>query len=234
MTLQEYLQEDGKGKYAPYVVPDLVPPAGEKAELLIVLESPHIDELKTGKPLSGSAGCSALKFLAPAASSREPLGLYIAQRHGTGDFRVAIVNVSPVPLQVQAYLKSDPSPILAASDWATMLAIQGSQANSISELRVIEQQSTNRLLISGLQRRVNMFELSSAATVFTSGAFAHRTWKEIAPRHPNTTLSIPHPSRSQWQRTLTRSYKTQEAEQRRLEHKKNLLKLQTLFIANTI
>ncbi len=197
-----------------------------------MLESPHIDELQTGKPLSGSAGCSALKFLAPAASSREPLGPYIAQRHGIGDFRVAIVNASPVPLQVQAYLKSDPSPILPASDWATMLAIQGSQASSISGLRVIEQQAANRLLIPGLQRRVNMFEFSSTATVFTSGAFAQRSWKEVKLLQPTVALQIPHPSRNLWQRTMTSPCNTKNAELRRLEHKKNLLELQSSFAAN--
>lgn len=211
----------------------LVPPGDEKVELLIVLESPHIDELETGKPLSGSAGCSALRFLAPAASSREPLGPYIAQRHHTGDFRVAIVNVSPVPLQVQAYLNSDPSPILPASDWATMLAIQGSQASSISELRVIKQQDTNRLLIPRLQGRVDMLELSSTATIFTSGIFAQRCWKEVTLRQPGASLPIPHPSRSLWQKTMTSPCKTRDAELRRLKHKKNLLRLQTLFTAST-
>ncbi len=201
--------------------------------MLIVLESPHFDELRTGKPLSGSAGCAALKFLAPATSSQEPLGPYIAQRHDTGDFRVAIVNVSPVPLQVQAYLESMPSPLLPAADWAVMLAIQGSQKEAVSKLSSINEQDANRLLIPGLQRRISTLDLSSTAVIFTSGTFAQRSWQEIASRPPMTTLPIPHPSRNLWQKTTNSVCNTPRAELRRKVHEKNLTELRRLFTAST-
>lgn len=233
MTLREYLQEDGTGRYAQYLVPDLVPPAGAKVELLIVLESPHVDELKTGTPISGGAGRAALKFLLPEGSPPEPLGSFVAQRHAANDFRVAIVNACPVPLQVQAYLASNPSPLLPAADWAVMLAIQGSQKRTISEIRSVNEQDANHLLIPGLQRRISALDLSNTATVFTSGTFAQRSWKEMTSQPPATVLPIPHPSRNLWQKTMTSAYATHLAELRRKEHERNLLALKALFASRT-
>jgi hypothetical protein len=54
--LQQYIEEDGTGGFVSYCVRDLVPSNHEVLDLLLLLESPHIDELRTGIPLSGEAG----------------------------------------------------------------------------------------------------------------------------------------------------------------------------------
>jgi hypothetical protein len=99
----DYLSEDGSGKYWRWHVPDLVP-SNRAVELVFVFESPHVDELKAGLPVVGAAGKSALRFLLPDQAGDLSLGRFVQQRHAAGDDRIAILNVSNVPMQAAAFL----------------------------------------------------------------------------------------------------------------------------------
>lgn len=234
MTIESYLQENGSGDYARYRVADIAPPAGVEAELLIVLESPHVEELNVGIPVSGRAGRSALRFLIPSAHPNEALGPWItSRRRSNSDYRIAILNVSPVPLQVQAYLNHDPSPLLPAADWAALSAIQASQSRSIDKLATVAERNANRLLASGLESRLATIKMSATSTAVLAGAVAERTWAETVSKSAATTLTVPHPSMSGWQKAAKSTYTTAAAEQRRKAHAANLDKLRTLFTALT-
>ena len=99
MSLRAYLSEDGTGPYAHYYVRDLLGEDTRKLELLLILESPHTQEIRTKIPLSGSAGVAASKFLFGGKPPHEPLGLHVARRAKGRELRVGLMNVSPVPLQ---------------------------------------------------------------------------------------------------------------------------------------
>lgn len=72
MSVKQYLEEGGGGAFAKFVVPDLVSLKSEVA-LLLILESPHIDELRTGTPLSGESGQAALRVLEAVGDPPEAL-----------------------------------------------------------------------------------------------------------------------------------------------------------------
>jgi len=119
VTLRQYLQESGTGSFKKYRVPDLLPERGYEVEVLLVVESPHIDELRTGLPLSGDAGRRALTFLLPSGRLPEALGPYLAGLHTTNNPRMGILNVCPVPLQSGAFARHRMPPDLPQSDWET-------------------------------------------------------------------------------------------------------------------
>jgi hypothetical protein len=101
-----YLSEDGSGIYARWHVPDLVP-SSRAVELVFVFESPHVDELRTGLPVVGTAGRSALRFLGPGQPKDRSLGHFVQQSHAAGDGRIAILNVSNVPMQETAFIDDE-------------------------------------------------------------------------------------------------------------------------------
>lgn len=230
--LRNYLQEDGTGPYSRYRVPDLVPPRGVKAELLMLLESPHLDELRNGIPLSGSAGRAASRFLFPACRTSTALGEFIKGRHARNDFRVAIVNVSPVPLQEKAFERSVSSPNLSGNDWAILSAIQQSNKRAVTDLPGSIEQDTNRLLLPGLRSRLAEIELTNSATLFLAGTFAERTWKDLGASSHSAHRSIPHPSWNGWEKATKSTYKTPAAERRRQVHARNLQELRVIFSAS--
>jgi hypothetical protein len=218
--LQRYLQEDGSGSYRRYRVPDLVPQAGAATELLIVLESPHIDELRTGVPASGGTGRAALKFLSPTGTRIEALGHLVASRQAEGDFRIAILNVSPVPLQNSAFAKHEAPHDLTIDDWRVIAEIQRSQASDIADLKSTRAQSVSQFFIQRLQSRISSLDLSSAMIVI-AGTFVQRTWPLILTPRAQSTLRIPHPSNGWWTRT------------ERPEYIRNLAELKIRFAQNS-
>lgn len=204
--MQAYLHEDGNGSYARHRVPDLVPPDDVACELVFVLESPHIDELRTGIPLSGSTGKSALKFLNPNGQPPEALGPFVASLHARGDFRIAIINASPVPLQEKAFNGHRSPPNLGPSDWNLLKTIQASQKDDVSNLSTTAEQETNQMLQPGLQARLTRLTIAKNANIFLAGIFVQRTWALLTAPPLQTTLAIPHPSNGWWTRTRRKKW----------------------------
>ncbi|WP_157421481.1 hypothetical protein [Agromyces sp. Leaf222] len=201
MTLQQYLQEDGTGTFRNFRVPDLVPGSGDDIELLLVLESPHVDELRTGRPLAGDAGQRALAFLSPTGKPQAALGPYLALLHANSDFRIGIINVSPVPLQSAAFARHRLPPVLVQSDWELLEMVRSHRASTIANLPTRTARNANTILLPGLQARLDGVNLSSNATVFIAGNFVHRTWESLASPPKRVMLPIPHPSNGWWTRT---------------------------------
>lgn len=206
VTMRAYLHEDGNGEYARYRVPDLVPPAGIVCELVIVLESPHSDELRTGIPMSGSTGQAALQFLAPSGRPPEALGPFIASLHANGDFRVSIINSSPVPLQEKAFNGHQLRPDLSPSEWNLLKAIQASQKDDVADLSTTAEQEANQMLWPGLQSRFEHLTMTEDTKIFLAGIVVQRTWALLAKPPSQTTLAIPHPSNGWWTRTKRKEW----------------------------
>ena len=205
MTLRQYIEEDGTGPFKNYLIPDLLPRNGQKVDLLLVLESPHRDELRTGLPLAGDAGQRALSFLAPAGDPPEALGPYVSARHANGDTRIGIVNVSPVPLQKGAFAGHRMPPALSSAEWKLLEAVRSRPATTISSLSSAAEADVNQSLHPSFSARLAAVRQSPPALVFIAGTFVHRTWNSIGST-PGTVLPIPHPSNGWWARTPRPAY----------------------------
>lgn len=74
---------------AMYYVPDIIQP---NSKFIIILESPHKDEVKTGAPLSGASGIAVSRVL---FSKQEPLGLIVR----THNLPCSIINTFQCPIK---------------------------------------------------------------------------------------------------------------------------------------
>lgn len=222
MATHEYLSEDGAGGFARCVVRDLVPLGGQAADLLLVFESPHTEELRTGVPVSGRAGQAALNALSIAISPPQSLGLSIASRHVGGDARVGIMNASQVPLQLAAYQLHAAMPAVSNLDWDLLSRMRKSSEDDIDAMLDPRVRAASRLLLPSLQQRLSRIEFAPNATVVTAGKFAQRSWNSLSSRPSATNLAVPHPSNGWWKRSTASP-----------QHRANLEKLKRLFAIHT-
>lgn len=204
MTLTEYLQEDGRGGFANYLVRDLVPREGVPTEWLLLVESPHTDELRTGTPLAGGAGQAARNVLTPTGAPPEALGPFVAGRHRLGDYGVAILNVSRVPLQLAAFSHHRSRQEVAHLDWHLLKRVRTNDKDHIDDIADQQVVETSRLLLPSLQLRVSQLDFATRAVVVPAGKFALRHWNSLANQPKVATLPIPHPSNGWWTRATSR------------------------------
>jgi hypothetical protein len=194
----DYLNENGSGIYARWHVPDLVP-SDRAVELVFVFESPHVDELRTGLPVVGAAGKSALRFLLPGQPKDRSLGRFVQQSHAAGDDRIAILNVSNVPMQEAAFVDAE-APDLGEAEWTVIEKVRRSRARSLSSMRGTETRAISEVLVDGLRHRLSGVATGSEGRVVAAGTFAQRM---VAAAYPDLTpspLRVPHPSFNQWNR----------------------------------
>lgn len=196
MTVEAYLRGTGVGACATFLVPDLTGPHGSPVDLVMVLESPHVDELHAKHPLAGRAGREALAFLAGNVGVDKSLGEEVARRHKNRDFRLAIVNVSQVPLQRQAITSATP---LDDKRWIQLEGLRRSQARDIHRLRAPRRRYAESLL-ADLSRRVALLGIRPATTVAAAGKFAQMFWRSLPSAPACELLEVPHPARRQWAR----------------------------------
>ena len=182
MTVDAYLQETGAGAYREFLVPDLTSGHGSPVDLVLLLESPHVDELHAKHPLAGRAGRDALAFLAGNVDADRSLGEEVARRQQSGDFRMAIVNVSQVPLQRQAITMATP---LDDKQWTAVEGLRRSRAREVQTLRAARRQYAEYLL-SDFGRRVALAGIGSTTTVVAAGKFAQMFWRSFSSPRSST------------------------------------------------
>lgn len=197
MSVKKYVSETGRGSYRDFHVPDLVPPGTQHVKLLLILESPHVDELTAKAPVSGWAGFTALEYLLPAHPA-ESLGSYVRGKHYAGDFRIGILNVSNVPLQEQAFKTGGQKPTLSARDWKVIERVRMSAAKFVTGTQCAEANAAGDILLRGLQARVDALTLDADCVVVPCGRFAQRFTRELCRLPVTTPLEVLHPSRRQW------------------------------------
>ena len=198
MSAIDYLSEDGSGTYARWHVPDLVP-SNRAVELVFVFESPHVDELRTGLPVVGAAGKSALRFLLPGQPKDRSLGRFVQQSHAAGDDRIAILNVSNVPMQEAAFVDAE-APDLGEGEWTLIEKVRRSRARSVSSMRGAETRAISEVLVDGLRNRLSGVATGSEGRVVAAGTFAQRMVAAAFPDLTPSPLHVPHPSFNQWNR----------------------------------
>lgn len=208
------------GAYQAFRVPDLNASVLSAVEILILLESPHAKELASGRPVSGQAGADALRFLKPATGTAQALGPFVDSLHAKGDGRIAIMNVSEVPLQAQAFAARASPTGLASADWDLLERVRSRRAKYVERIRDAETRDTSAFLLPGFGSRVDMVHFSAGATVVPAGGFAQRYWNSLANTPSVTVLPVLHPSRRQWDRAAFMNLK-------------KLLELRDLFAKHT-
>ncbi len=196
MSAIDYLSEDGSGRYRQWHVPDLLP-SNRAVELVFVFESPHVDELSAGLPVVGAAGKSALRYLAPGQSRDLSLGRFVQERHAAGDGRIAILNVSNVPIQTAAFVGME-APELEKGDWTMIGRVRRSKARSMSSVRGAGEQAIAKILVDGLRKRLSAVDLGVEGRVVAAGTFAQRAVAAALPDLTPEPLRVPHPSFNQW------------------------------------
>lgn len=195
MDSTHYLQ----GAYPQTVVSDLVPGGGQPLEALFIFESPHYDELDSGIPLTGVAGKLAMNYVRAQKGSKEGLGPWLARKIQTGNVRVAIANVSQVPLQEDAFGSQRTGPLkpaLAASDWNSLDLVR-----TVSPLAWTPAEARlGQILTQGLQDRLEDLDFEAHATIVPCGKFAQHFLNTLRLPSGISTMPVPHPARSNWQK----------------------------------
>lgn len=184
--------------YGRWYVPDLVP-SDRAVELVFVFESPHVDELRTGLPVVGAAGKSALRFLLPGQPKDRSLGRFVQQSHAAGDDRIAILNVSNVPMQEAAFVDAE-APDLGEGEWTLIEKVRRSRARSLSSMRGGGTRAISEVLVDGLRHRLSGVATGSEGRVVAAGTFAQRMVAAAFPDLTPSPLRVPHPSFNQWNR----------------------------------
>jgi hypothetical protein len=87
VSIDDYVTEDGSRSLRDAYVRDLLPASGVPVKLLLIFESPHLEEVAAGTPVVGGAGQSALEYLLGNAT-RGSLGEFVDAMHTAGDYRV--------------------------------------------------------------------------------------------------------------------------------------------------
>lgn len=194
-VFKKYLHSDPQSTWH---VGDLLHADTRQIRLIFVLESPHSDEIDLGLPVVGQAGKSALRFLQGANWAGESLGRFVADRHVASDARLAIMNVSTVPLQGKAFNGAVIRPDLTRQDWAWLGGtFRKSKARLVDATRDQKISAVGRLLLDSVQERIDQACLDPDCVIVACGRFAQRYVSRLR-RLPRTVLNVPHPAKSQW------------------------------------
>lgn len=204
MSVIDYLREDGNGSHAQWHVPDLVPSNTSDLEVVLVFESPHVKELEAGAPVVGPSGRGALRYLTQDPAATESLGHFVRRGITHGEDRLAILNVSNVPMQAAAFTAMD-GPDLSQEEWALVERVRRSTSQSVQSMRRQEDRSAGQALVDRLRDRIRELHLSSECLVVSAGGFARRMTGSV-PDIGGVHLRVPHPSYGQWNRVANQDH----------------------------
>lgn len=200
MSIVQYLTEDGTGSYSSFYVPDIVAPDRSSPSLVFVLESPHSEELRTGTPVSGSAGRSAYRYLVPNAPTEIALGPFIREQIDRGDTRMAMLNVSNVPLQRPAGCGVQALEIHSRLDWSTISSLRNLGQFSSNSPEKLWRSHASSALLSNFREKILTLGLNATSVIVPCGKFAQQYLLSIFGVEDFAILTVPHPARGQWKR----------------------------------
>ncbi len=188
-----------------YAVKDIVP---DTAVFIFLLESPHIQELKYGAPVSGSSGASMSRYLFGEAYGHLPLGIIVKknwdeQLHRPSIDRVGLMNVCNIPMQQSAYGDQSFGP--AETE---LLRILGNlrTAGAATAYRDPAWGIVQEIVLRNLRKRLS--ELRDRPLVLVPcGRFAQKFFALADIHSPNWQVisDIPHPSYNNWSKPTYRA-----------------------------
>lgn len=185
------------GAYPAANVGDLVLQGAGDVDLVFLLESPHTDELVSKHPVAGAAGRDALAILLGQTRGTQSLGLFVKDNIDAGDARVAILNVSTVPLQEKAFKPRAKICAPPLSDWNVLDDMRDAKKAARVAVSPTAQAVIAALHVD-LQRRMREVPMATGCIVAVCGGFAHPFGRalRLAPRQ--RLIEVRHPSNNWW------------------------------------
>lgn len=160
MDIADYLV----GRSSSAVVRDLIGARGQDVEVLFLVESPHSDELDRRHPLAGITGRDALAVLESRKRDSVSLGQVVKQMIDAGDGRLAIVNVSTVPLQAEAFTSSKRVPTSPPIDWKPLVELREHAQDPVLPWSK-QAERAYKVLLDDVQRRIAAVQLGPGALI---------------------------------------------------------------------
>ncbi|GMA49883.1 hypothetical protein GCM10025857_12400 [Alicyclobacillus contaminans] len=181
-----------------YMVPDIVPTT---ASFVFLLESPHVQELKYGAPVSGSSGASMSRHLFGEAYGHLPLGIIVKknrdeQLHRPSLDKVGLMNVCNIPMQGSAY--GNPDVVRKYADLLRALETLRTAGQSTS-YKDPALALTQDILLENLRKRLRKLWDRSLFLV-PCGRFAQKFFAlaDLVSPQWQVVTGIPHPSYNNW------------------------------------
>ncbi|KQP67825.1 hypothetical protein ASF40_20045 [Microbacterium sp. Leaf288] len=179
---------------------DLVLRGAGDVELVFILESPHTDELISRHPVAGMTGRNALAILRQQTRGTESLGHVVKDKIDAGDGRVAILNVSTVPLQEKAFKPRTRIAAPPLSDWGVLDDMR--DASKAAHVAVDPAaQAVTAALRGDLQHRMRNVPMGADCIVAVCGGFAHPFGRALILNAGQTLIEVRHPSNGWWLET---------------------------------
>ncbi|MGZ4163761.1 MAG: uracil-DNA glycosylase family protein [Tumebacillaceae bacterium] len=183
---------------AGYRVPDLIE---EESRFLFLLESPHVQELKFGAPVSGSSGISMTKHLFGEQFGKVAIGRLLkenieAQQNNASLNKVGLINVCQIPMQVAAYQNEE-----IEERYRTFFTIlEGIRtANNKNVYAKPEWNALQRLIVEQLRHRLEHLK-EREMFIIPCGKFAQKFFRlaDVTSGKWDVIDGVPHPSYNGW------------------------------------
>ncbi|WP_274435748.1 hypothetical protein [Alicyclobacillus sp. ALC3] len=183
-----------------YHVPDIML---AETRLVFVLESPHVQELKYGAPVSGPSGATMTKHLFGEAYERYPLGRLVRKNvddavHRPRLDRIGLMNVCNIPMQAAAY--DNRQIVQTHGMWMQAMATLRS-SNQTDTYRDQHVEAVQTVLVLSLRRKLQVLA-DRPLTLVPCGRFAQKFFRLAGVQSPAWTVidGVPHPSYNSWDR----------------------------------
>jgi len=184
-----------------YLVEDIIP---DPATFLFLLESPHVQELKFGAPVSGSSGASMTKHLFGEQYEKYPLGILVKKNRDEELNRpsinkVALMNVCQIPMQGAAY--KDPQIRERFAAFFNMLEQVRTQNNRDVFARD-DLNAVQAVIVDSLRRKLEKLQ-DRHLYIVPCGKFAQKFFRLAEVNSPSWTIlgGVPHPSYNGWSKS---------------------------------
>jgi len=183
-----------------FCVPDIIPP---EARIVFLLESPHIQELKFGAPVSGLSGGTMTKHLFGDDYAKYPLGRLVKQNADHAVHRprldaVGLMNVCNIPMQGSAYGNSR-----LRRQCSTLISLleQIRSNNQRDEYPQVPLNLSQDLILADFRRRLVALQVRQL-TLVPCGRFAQKFFRLAGLSNSDWTVipDVPHPSYNSWDR----------------------------------
>ncbi len=183
-----------------YTVSDIYLP---QANLIFLLESPHVSELKYQAPVSGASGITMTRHLFGESYARYPLGILIKtnvleHRNRPTLNRIGLMNVCNIPMQGTAYGSRD----VVETHAELIRVLQGIRSANQKDVYPISLwNEVQSYLLDNLRDRLFQF-VDRSMTFVPCGRFAQKFFRLAAVESPKWTVvhDVPHPSYNSWDR----------------------------------
>lgn len=174
----------------------------EESKVIFILESPHVQELKYGAPVSGSSGATMSKHLFGPAFNK-PLGRLVIKNMEEHKNRpslnaIGLMNVCGIPMQRKAY--GDPEVMEKYRDFFDVL--EGvRQGNQKDVYKVEAWNAMQDVILRRFQERLAR-QFGKECTMVPCGRFAQKFFRLASMVSDSWQVidDVPHPSYNSWDR----------------------------------